>query len=140
MICKALKQHDLLAVMAVVAQHPILNWTPQMLQDSFSASSNQAVGLFNNMQLLSFALFQVVLNEAELLLIATDPHFFKQGYAKQLLASSIVGFDSVFLEVRASNEPAQRLYESLGFVSQGVRKNYYAHPVEDAVLYKMVLR
>ncbi len=36
------------------------------------------------------------------------------------------------LEVRVSNAPAVRLYESLGFESAGVRKNFYEKPVEDA--------
>ncbi|MFP5232474.1 MAG: GNAT family N-acetyltransferase [Acidobacteriota bacterium] len=38
------------------------------------------------------------------------------------------------LEVRASNGAAQALYRSLGFADQGVRRNYYQDPVEDAVL------
>lgn len=36
------------------------------------------------------------------------------------------------LEVRVTNTPAKRLYESLGFESAGVRKNFYRDPVEDA--------
>lgn len=36
------------------------------------------------------------------------------------------------LEVRVSNAPAVKLYESLGFESAGVRKNFYEKPVEDA--------
>jgi ribosomal-protein-alanine N-acetyltransferase len=136
MICKLLNQHDLPAASAIIAQYPELNWTQQMLQDSFVAAQNQCWGAFKEGRLLGLALFQVVEGEAELLLIVTDRHFLKQGCARRLLAFSMVYFDTVFLEVRASNEPAKRLYESLGFIAQGVRKNYYAHPAEDAVLYQ----
>ena len=38
------------------------------------------------------------------------------------------------LEVRASNEPARALYEKLGFVQVGLRKNYYRNPREDALI------
>ncbi len=38
------------------------------------------------------------------------------------------------LEVRVSNVPAIRLYESLGFVSEGIRKHFYEKPVEDALI------
>jgi len=38
----------------------------------------------------------------------------------------------VTLEVRQSNEPAKRLYLSLGFIQTGLRKGYYADDGEDA--------
>ena len=38
------------------------------------------------------------------------------------------------LEVRRSNAAALKLYERLGFSVAGVRKNYYANPVEDALI------
>ena len=39
-----------------------------------------------------------------------------------------------FLEVRQSNEAAIKLYESQGFVKEGIRKNFYEMPVENAVI------
>ena len=38
------------------------------------------------------------------------------------------------LEVRASNEPAIKLYEKFGFIPEGCRKNYYFNPTEDAII------
>jgi ribosomal-protein-alanine N-acetyltransferase len=46
----------------------------------------------------------------------------------------------VVLEVRRSNSEAQRLYETLGFVPVGVRKNYYTKDKEDAILMTCNLR
>lgn len=42
------------------------------------------------------------------------------------------GVAEVFLEVRADNEPAQRLYASLGFERIAVRPHYYQPDNEDA--------
>ena len=44
------------------------------------------------------------------------------------------GVPEFTLEVRVSNTPAIKLYESLGFKSEGIRKNFYERPVEDAMV------
>ena len=38
------------------------------------------------------------------------------------------------LEVRASNFPAQRLYEKYGFHAAGIRRHYYSDNNEDAII------
>jgi ribosomal-protein-alanine N-acetyltransferase len=40
----------------------------------------------------------------------------------------------IFLEVRASNSDAIRLYQRCGFEVTATRKSYYSNPLEDAVL------
>ncbi len=58
---------------------------------------------------------------------------------KQVLDAGLEkGIHDFTLEVRVSNIPAIKLYESLGFESAGVRKHFYEHPAEDA--YVMWLR
>jgi [ribosomal protein S18]-alanine N-acetyltransferase len=42
--------------------------------------------------------------------------------------------EAVFLEVRADNPPARRLYERFGFFEVGVRKRYYQPADVDAVV------
>ena len=38
------------------------------------------------------------------------------------------------LEVRSQNHSAIRLYERNGFVTEGVRKNFYQKPTDDALI------
>ena len=47
--------------------------------------------------------------------------------------------ESVFLEVRESNQAARALYVRLGFEESGLRKLYYSNLQEDAVLYRLAL-
>ena len=42
------------------------------------------------------------------------------------------GVERIILEVRLSNAPAIHVYEKKGFVTIGVRKNFYRLPTEDA--------
>lgn len=50
------------------------------------------------------------------------------------------GAEELLLEVRAGNERALGLYRRMGFVEAGRRKGYYAEPVEDAVLLRLLVR
>jgi ribosomal-protein-alanine N-acetyltransferase len=45
----------------------------------------------------------------------------------------------IFLEVRESNHGARALYCKAGFEEAGLRKGYYANPVENAILCRLSL-
>ncbi len=55
-----------------------------------------------------------------------------EGLIREAAAKNV---PEIFLEVRASNTAAISLYESLGFTSRGVRKNFYEFPTEDGIIY-----
>lgn len=44
------------------------------------------------------------------------------------------GVERIVLEARVTNEAAISLYQKMGFVNLGIRKNLYEHPVEDGVI------
>lgn len=77
-----------------------------------------------------FALVRVVLDEAELLTIATHPTRLRQGLARACMAgwqttAHVRGATRAFLEVAADNAPAIALYLSGGFETCGTRAGYY---------------
>ena len=81
----------------------------------------------------------IVVGEGSITNIAVHPDYRKQGIGAKLLESLInlcTHFDCslINLEVRASNYPAQNLYEKYGFVVDGLRKGYYEDNKEDAIL------
>ena len=82
---------------------------------------------------------QTVLDETDMMNVAVHPNFRRQGVARALILALTEelknrGSHCRTLEVRASNDPARALYESLGFVLVGTRRNYYHNPKEDALI------
>ena len=82
---------------------------------------------------------QTVMGESDMMNVAVHPDYRQQGIATGLIVGLVEELrkkesHSLTLEVRASNEPAKRLYEKLGFQQVGCRKNYYRNPREDALI------
>lgn len=78
----------------------------------------------------SFLLGRIIADEAEVLTVATDPAFQRQGLARHQLHSFIAkarvsAAESVFLEVADDNTPAKALYFNEGFLVTGQRPAYY---------------
>lgn len=99
--------------------------------------------------LLGFAEFTVVAEEGELLNLAIAGETQRAGLGRALLQAVLAelrarGCARCFLEVRRSNAAAIALYDTGGFVLEGVRKGYYparqpqTQP-EDALLYSLTL-
>ena len=81
----------------------------------------------------------IVADEMHILNLATAPEQRRQGVAKKLVRAGLKrahrkGATRAFLEVRASNTVAQKLYAGLGFTGTSVRREYYDSPIEDAVV------
>jgi ribosomal-protein-alanine N-acetyltransferase len=87
-----------------------------------------------------FVLYRDVAGDVEIMNLAVRVK--GQGHGRFLLEKFFAALFSggpqsgrkVFLEVAASNVPARKLYESLGFEKTGVRKAYYRSG-EDALTY-----
>ena len=89
--------------------------------------------------LLGYVGSQTCLDETDMMNIAVSPASRRQGIARALIEALVSalrerGSKQLTLEVRASNDPARQLYESLGFLQVGLRKNYYRNPKEDALI------
>ena len=82
---------------------------------------------------------QSCFEDADILNVCVAPEARRRGLAEALmleLEQRLLpkGVEKITLEVRASNEPAIRLYEKLGYSQVGTRKNYYEKPREDALI------
>ena len=82
---------------------------------------------------------QTVCNETDMMNVAVTADFRRRGIGEKLvnaLVEELKAMDShcLTLEVRASNTPAQAMYEKLGFVEIGRRPRYYQNPKEDDLI------
>jgi ribosomal-protein-alanine N-acetyltransferase len=94
--------------------------------------------------LCGYILYHKVLDEAVILNFAIDPDIQGNGHGDYLLkhsldALAVEGCCHFYLDVRKSNEAAQKLYAKHGFLALGIRKQYYDHPTEDAIVMGMKL-
>jgi ribosomal-protein-alanine N-acetyltransferase len=86
---------------------------------------------------------QSVMGESDMMNVAVHPDHRRKGLGEMLvlaLCEALSGENtSLALEVRSSNAPAISLYEKLGFVQVGLRRNYYRNPKEDALILRKEL-
>jgi ribosomal-protein-alanine N-acetyltransferase len=78
----------------------------------------------------AYAVMSVTAGEAHLLNLCVRPELQGQGLGRKVLVHFVdlarrTGADTVFLEVRVSNEAAIALYTSTGFGEVGTRRGYY---------------
>jgi ribosomal-protein-alanine N-acetyltransferase len=83
--------------------------------------------------------------QADVLTIAVAADRWGQGIGSQLLDRLLAearsrGATEVFLEVRADNARAQRLYQWRGFIEVGIRRGYYQPSGMDAIVMRLDLR
>lgn len=102
---------------------------------SFSSSlhKDNCLVLLDGSKIEGYVLFSNIFDEGEILRIAVSPLSRRKGYATLLMnevfrLGAQLNVEHWFLEVRADNAGAIKLYEKIGFVVMGRRKGYYPSP------------
>lgn len=130
---------DLPEVICLEEKSFTVPWSEDLLEDALESSLDRLWVLEENGGIVGYCNFRVIVGEGELMRIAVDPAYRGRGYARKLMEQLEKEADenqvgAITLEVRASNDPAIHLYKSYGFQTEAVRKGYYTHPVEDALI------
>ncbi len=130
------------AVAEIASQSLAEAWSEDAFEKEIeNPSATVFVALLGD-DVIGFGGVQTVLDEAYITNIAVNKEFRRQGAGEALLKAiinSCADLSFVTLEVRVSNSAAIKLYEKQGFVSQGIRKNFYSHPTEDANIMTLFL-
>jgi ribosomal-protein-alanine N-acetyltransferase len=104
-------------------------WSEKNFKDALSADNLFKIFKYKK-KLVGFYVALFAADECQLLNIAVKSQHQNKGIGQKLLTSlkkNCRSFDvaSIFLEVRASNKMAIKLYEKNGFNELGIRNNYY---------------
>lgn len=114
-------------------------WSEKSVASELSNPLSLWYVAMDGVKLVGYVGSQTVLDGSDMMNVAVDPSYRRQGIAEQLIEKLIEGVKQkgaicLLLEVRASNAPAIRLYEKLGFSQVGRRPSYYRNPKEDALI------
>ena len=128
---------DLAAIAAIESRSFSNPWHPDTFRSLLTRDGVRVLVAEEGEGVLGYAVLWWVLEQGELANLAVREESQRRGIGSKLLDSVIShamaeGVESLFLEVRVSNEKAARLYSLRGFEQISVRKGYYQNPREDA--------
>jgi ribosomal-protein-alanine N-acetyltransferase len=138
-----MKKEDVEQVLAIEQASFSMPWSKNLFLSEFRSPlvSTLMVALPDGptRAVAGYIVFWLVEDEMHILNLAVAPVFRRQGIARSLVLTALKrafqkGAKRAFLEVRASNTAAHKLYSSLGFNGLSMRRDYYDSPVEDAVI------
>jgi ribosomal-protein-alanine N-acetyltransferase len=146
---RKVSKEDLAAIIKIQRKTPqAAQWTPadyaNLAGDPSGLILVAELDTMTPPKIVGFVAFHRVIDEAELRNMAVDPAHQRQGIGRELLAEGrrrllAQGATRIYLEVRASNLPAQRLYYFAGFALSSRRKDYYNDPREDGLVLSLRL-
>ena len=140
----AMKREDLDQVLVIERSSFSAPWSRTLFEQELrkpvlSTSLTACAEQGGRRTVLGYLVFWIVADEMHILNLAVVASERRKGIARFLVMSGLryaaaKGARTAFLEVRASNTGAQKLYQSLGFTGSALRRNYYDAPPEDAVI------
>lgn len=141
---RRMRQTDLPAVLTIEKASYRFPWEEDVFDDCFKASYSCWVCVEQE-TILGYGILAIGAGEAHILNICIAPAEQGKGIGRKILAHLIeVAKDkaeTLFLEVRPTNDVAIRLYQKMGFNEIGVRKGYYQaeNGREDAIMFALEL-
>ena len=134
---RSMTREDVKAVAVIEAAAFSEPWSEKSLEETLEKDEYLYLVAEEEGQVLGYVGVHMVFDEGEITTIAVREDIRDRGIGRSLLQEmkgqcKSRGIAVIYLEVRASNARAIHVYEKEGFVKNGVRKNFYRMPVEDA--------
>lgn len=139
---------DIAYVAALEAQIHAAPWTIGNFRDAIATGYSACVGEYQN-RIVAYGVLMLAPGEAQVLNLSVVPDWRRQGFGRALLRRFVAvavgrGAEHIFLEVRAGNTAAIRLYAVEGFLPVARRTAYYpgaepSAPREDALVMRLPL-
>lgn len=139
-VIRSMTMADLPCIMEIEKRGHAFPWSEGNFKDGLEHSYYMVV-MEQDKKIIGYGVVQIILDEGHLLNITIDPTLNGRGLGRELLLHLLDyarnHTDTLFLEVRPSNQRAIALYQTSGFNEIGLRRNYYPAKGggrEDAVL------
>lgn len=138
-LIRNMREEDLQSVIRIERMSFSFPWSEtSFLSEVHKTRSLSKVAVLGD-NVVGYMCAECVADEGHILNLAVNPDCRKMGIATALVENileelKLKACRFLYLEVRASNYIAKRLYNGFGFNIVGIRKNYYVAPVEDAVI------
>lgn len=138
-LIRDIHEQDISYIASIDAMAFSTPWSENLfLNEIRKPSSIARIAVFGDMP-AGYIFAEQMFDEGQIFRLAVHPDYRKMKVATMLLENVIEELRSRFcrsayLEVRASDSVAQRLYRNFGFKVSGIRKGYYTAPQEDAVI------
>ena len=101
-------------------------WSITGIQESLDQNHTVLLGAWLDRKLSGYVIAYLSIDDCEIARIAVDGTCRRKGVALKLLEE-------------LKNEAAVSLYGKFGFTQDGIRKNFYVRPTEDAVLMSFII-
>lgn len=120
-------------------------WSAGFFRQELQVACARSILAESDGKIIGYVLFWLLPGAIDIHNIAVHVDFRRRGIARVLLGRVIdearrQSIVHIMLEVRKSNLPAQKLYETVGFLTVGLRKGYYSDNGEDALAMTLELK
>ena len=114
-------------------------WSEKVYEETLRLPETEYVIAQSGEMIAGAAGVRNIVGTGEITNVMVLPGYRRRGIGRMMMEEllkrgRVLGADEFTLEVRAGNTAAIGLYESLGFVSEGVRPRFYRNPPEDALI------
>ncbi|HWT26496.1 MAG TPA: ribosomal protein S18-alanine N-acetyltransferase [Mobilitalea sp.] len=139
MIIRDMAEADLDEICAIEQETFSDPWSREDFWKSFQDTGNNYLVVEDQGEIVGYCGYWGIAGEGDIYNVAVKKEY-RQKHIGYFMLSKLIeqaqarDITSLTLEVRKSNVAAIGLYEKLGFVSAGIRKDFYTKPKEDAVI------
>lgn len=139
MTIESMTVDDISQVAEIERQIFSIPWSEKAFRDSMESDNTIYIVAKENNNVAGYAGMYLSFEEGNITNVAVNPLSRRKRIGEKIVRDILnrayeKGVRDVFLEVRETNSVAIALYEKIGFKEEGIRKNFYDKPRENALI------
>ncbi|MBE5962390.1 MAG: ribosomal-protein-alanine N-acetyltransferase [Lachnospiraceae bacterium] len=139
MVIRRMEERDLSSVVEIENDTFSDPWSYESFRKEAALVNNIYLVVEKEGQIVGYCGLWGIAGEGQITNVAVKQTCRNQRIGEKMMEALLdegrkAGLTAFTLEVRVGNLFARKLYQKLGFREEGIRKNFYSHPTEDAVI------